>query len=77
MIVNSECVNYVLATFRPDGYTTLSNPINSLIAPLAAGHTGSYQAPIDNHIALDCIIRSITAIAYPKWTMYQPIRLSS
>ena len=51
MVVNSECLNYVLATFRPDGYSTLSNPVNTLIAPLAAGHTGAYQATIDNQIA--------------------------
>jgi hypothetical protein len=51
MIVNSECVNYILCTFRPDGYTTLSNPVNTLIAPLATGHTGAYQATIDNQIA--------------------------
>ncbi len=37
--------------FRPDGYATLSNPVNTLIAPLAAGHTGAYQATIDNRIA--------------------------
>jgi hypothetical protein len=51
MVVNSECVNYVLATFRPNGYTTLSNPINTLISPCSAGHTGAYQATIDNQIA--------------------------
>jgi hypothetical protein len=51
MVVNSECVNYVLATFRPDGHTTLSNPVNTLISPLSTGHTGSYQATIDNQIA--------------------------
>ena len=51
MVVNSECLNYVLATFRPDGYSTISNPVNTLISPLAAGHTGAYQATIDNQIA--------------------------
>ena len=51
MIVNSECVNYILATFRPNGYTTLSNPINTLISPCTVGHTGVYQATIDNQIA--------------------------
>ena len=51
MIVNSECVNYVLATFRPNGYATLSNPVNTLISPVSAGHTGAYQATIDNQIA--------------------------
>jgi len=54
MVVNSECVNYVLATFRPDGYTTLSNPVNTLISPLSTGHTGGYQATIDNQIAAGC-----------------------
>ena len=52
MVVNSECLNYVLATFRPDGYSTISNPVNTLIAPLAAGHTGAYQATIDNPLVL-------------------------
>ena len=51
MVVNSECVNYILACFRPNGYNTIANPVNTLIAPLAAGHTGSYQATIDNQIA--------------------------
>ena len=51
MVVNSECVNYILATFRPDGYTTLSNPVNTLISPVSAGHTGVYQATVDNQIA--------------------------
>jgi hypothetical protein len=46
-----KCLNYVLATFRPNGYDTLSQPINSLISPLSAGHTGFYQATIDNQIA--------------------------
>ena len=51
MVVNSECVNYILATFRPDGYTTLSNPVNTLISPVSAGHTGVYQDTVDNQIA--------------------------
>ena len=51
VIVNSECVNYVLATFRPAGYDTLANPVNTLISPLSVGHTGAYQATIDNQIA--------------------------
>jgi hypothetical protein len=51
MVVNSECVNYVLATFRPNGYGTIANPVNTLIAPCSAGHTGAYQATIDNQIA--------------------------
>lgn len=44
MVVNSECVNYVLATFRPTTYSTPSNPLNTLIAPQGAGNTGAYQA---------------------------------
>lgn len=51
MVVNSECVNYVLATFRPSGYDVIANPVNSLISPLSTGHTGVYQATIDNQIA--------------------------
>ena len=51
MVVNSECVNYVLATFRPNGYATIANPVNTLISPLSAGHTGCYQGTIDNQIA--------------------------
>ena len=51
MVVNSECVNYILACFRPNGYGTIANPVNTLIAPLSAGHTGAYQATIDNQIA--------------------------
>jgi hypothetical protein len=51
MVVNSECLNYVLATFRPAGHDVLSNPVNTLISPCSAGHTGSYQATIDNQIA--------------------------
>jgi hypothetical protein len=51
MVVNSECVNYILACFRPNGYGTIANPVNTLISPLSAGHTGAYQATIDNQIA--------------------------
>lgn len=51
MVVNSECVNYVLVTFRPAGYDTIANPVNTLISPTSAGHTGVYQATIDNQIA--------------------------
>ncbi len=40
LVVNSECLNYVLATFRPAGYDTLANPVNTLIAPTATGHCG-------------------------------------
>jgi hypothetical protein len=51
VMVNSECLNYVLATFRPNGYATLSNPVNTLISPLSSGHCGVYQATVDNQIA--------------------------
>ena len=51
MVVNSECVNYVLATFRPSGYDTIANPVNTLIYPCSTGHTGSYAASVDNQIA--------------------------
>ena len=40
LVVNSECLNYVLATFRPAGYDTLANPVNTLISPTATGHCG-------------------------------------
>ena len=50
-MVNSKCVNYVLASFRPNGYTTIANLVNTSISPCAAGHTGSYQATRDNQIA--------------------------
>jgi hypothetical protein len=51
MVVNSECINYILATFRPNGYGTIANPVNTLISPCSAGHTGAYQTTIDNQIA--------------------------
>lgn len=44
MVVNSECLNYVLATFRPASYSTPANPVNTLISPQGAGNAGSYQA---------------------------------
>jgi len=40
LVVNSECLNYVLATFRPAGYDTLANPVNTLISPQSVGHFG-------------------------------------
>ena len=51
VMVNSECLNYVLATFRPNNHTTLSNAVNTLISPLSSGHCGVYQATIDNQIS--------------------------
>lgn len=40
LVVNSECLNYVLATFRPNGYDTLSQVVNTLVSPTSTGHTG-------------------------------------
>lgn len=40
LVVNSECLNYVLATFRPSGYDTLSQVVNTLVSPTASGHAG-------------------------------------
>lgn len=40
LVVNSECLNYVLATFRPGNYDTLANPVNTLISPTSVGHCG-------------------------------------
>jgi len=51
IMVNSECLNYVLACFRPNNYATLANPVNTLISPVSSGHTGVYQCTIDNQIA--------------------------
>ncbi len=51
VMVNSECLNYVLCTFRPNGFATLSNPVNTLISSLSSGHCGVYQATVDNQIA--------------------------
>jgi hypothetical protein len=44
MVVNSECLNFVLATFRPSTYLTPANAVNTLISPQGAGNAGSYQA---------------------------------
>ena len=51
LVVNSECLNYVLATFRPNGYDTLSNPVNSLISPSCVGHCGSQIATFTNQVS--------------------------
>jgi hypothetical protein len=51
VMVNSECLNYILATFHPNGYATLSNSVNTLISPLSSGHCGVYQCTIDNQVA--------------------------
>jgi hypothetical protein len=44
MVVNSECLNYVLACYRPATYTTESTVLNTLVAPQGSGNFGSYQA---------------------------------
>jgi len=44
MVVNSECLNYVMACFRPATHTTEANPLNTLISPQGAGNFGAYQA---------------------------------
>lgn len=51
MVVNSECLNYVLATFRPNGYDTLANPVNSLIAPPCVGHCGTLNATLPQQVS--------------------------
>ncbi len=51
MVVNSECLNYVLATFRPNGYDTLANPVNSLISPSCIGHCGTLNATLPQQVA--------------------------
>ena len=50
LVVNSECVNYVLATFRPNGYDTLANPINSQISAGCVGHCGSLNATFPQQV---------------------------
>lgn len=50
MVVNSECLNYVLATFRPNGYDVLSNPLNTLISPACVGHTGVKDATFASQV---------------------------
>jgi hypothetical protein len=44
VMVNSECLNYVLATFRPNNHATLSNPVNTLISPVTAGGQVHFNA---------------------------------
>jgi len=50
MVVNSECLNYVLATFRPSTYLTPANAVNTLISPQGAGNAGSYQATFQSQV---------------------------
>ena len=49
---NSECLNYVLCSFRPGNYNTLGNAVNTLISPLSVGHTGSAQATFKNQVLM-------------------------
>lgn len=51
LVVNSECLNYVLATFRPNGYDTLANPINSQISASCIGHCGTLNATHQQQVA--------------------------
>ena len=44
MVVNSECLNYVLACYRPAAYTTEAGVLNTLVSPQGAGNAGAYQA---------------------------------
>ena len=50
LVVNSECLNYVLATFRPNGYDTLANPVNTLISPTSTGHCGVAECTWRNQV---------------------------
>lgn len=51
LVVNSECLNYVLATFRPNGYDALANPVNSLISAPCIGHCGTLNATHAQQVA--------------------------
>ena len=51
LIANSECLNYVLTTFRPAGYDTIANPLNTLISGQSFGHTGMVNATWKNQVA--------------------------
>jgi len=51
LVVNSECVNYVLACFRPAGYDTLAQPVITQLSPCAFGHTGTADVSFDNQVA--------------------------
>jgi len=50
MVVNSECLNYILATFRPAAYLTPANPMNTLISPQGTGNTGAFQATFQSQV---------------------------
>lgn len=51
LVVNSECLNYVLATFRPNGYDTLSQPVITQLSATAFGHTGTADTSFDVQVA--------------------------
>jgi hypothetical protein len=51
LVVNSECVNYVLATFRPNGYDTLANPVNTQISASSVGHCGTLNATLKQQVS--------------------------
>ena len=51
LVVNSECLNYVLACFRPAGYDTISNPVITHIASQVFGRTGTASVSFDNQVA--------------------------
>ena len=51
LVVNSECLNYVLACFRPNGYDTIANPVITHIAGQVFGHTGSAQFSFENQVS--------------------------
>lgn len=51
LVVNSECLNYVLACFRPNGYDTIANPVITHIAGQVFGHTGSSQFSFENQVS--------------------------
>jgi len=51
LVVNSECLNYIMATFRPNGYDTIANPVITHLAAQAFGHTGTATVSFDNQVA--------------------------
>ncbi len=51
LVVNSECLNFVAATFRPNGYDTIANPVITHLAAQTFGHTGTATVSFDNQVA--------------------------
>ena len=78
LVVNSECLNYVLATFRPGGYDTLSQPVITQMSPTCFGHTGTADVSFENQIArgLPYTINPSNFIC-KKWTNNRSFRLES